>query len=164
MTATRVDPPFAGKEREQIEGFLDSLRDTVRVKCSGLSKQDARRSVVPSPLMTVSGLVSHLRWVEAYWFGSVLNGQQNAAPYSDADPDAEFKVTTELDVLLAEYAAECERSRQIAAGLELDHEVPFRDKGTMNLRWVLLHMIEETGRHAGHLDLIREMLDGTTGE
>jgi uncharacterized damage-inducible protein DinB len=166
MTITRVDAPFTGDERAQLAGHLDWVRDTVRMKVDGLSQEDARRSLLPSELTTVAGLLSHLRWVEAYWFGTILNGQPDLAPYSPQDPDGEFKValTTDLDVLIRDYEQECQRSRAVTAALELDHEVPFRDKGPMNVRWVLIHVTQETARHAGHLDILRELLDGGTGE
>ena len=162
---TRVDPPQVAGTVEQMNGFLDFLRGSIEMKAAGLSEEDARRSVLPSPLMTVSGLLAHLRWVEAYWFGTVLDGQPDRAPYTEEDPDAEFRGAVEIPVaqLLADYSAQCADSRAIAARLDLDTVVPFRG-GEVNARWVVLHMIEETGRHAGHLDVIRELLDGTTGE
>ncbi|GLZ42164.1 DinB family protein [Actinokineospora sp. NBRC 105648] len=165
-TSTRVDPPFDGGQLEQTSAFLDFLRGTIALKSAGLSEQDAHRPVLPSPLMTVAGLLSHLRWVEAYWFDVVLAGNPDRAPYNAEHPDGEFEIAAELtlDQLLADYAEQCERSRVIAAGLGLDDTVAFRGDKRLNLRWVLLHMIEETGRHAGHLDVIRELLDGTTGE
>ncbi|TDP97218.1 uncharacterized protein DUF664 [Labedaea rhizosphaerae] len=164
-TTARTDPPLTGDERAQLMGFVQYFRRTIRVKTAGLSEEDAHRSVLPSPLMTVAGLVSHLRWVEAFWFRVVLDGQPDEAPYTDEDPDAEFKVADRtLADLLDEYDAECSRSDAIAAARQLDDEVPFRKDRRINLRWVLLHMVEETGRHAGHLDVIREMLDGATGE
>ncbi|MGH3623066.1 MAG: DinB family protein [Sciscionella sp.] len=163
---TRIDPPMTGDERAVLDGFLDYQRATVHHKCRGLSDSDAHRVLLPSELTTVAALVSHLRWVEAYWFGTVLDGQPDRAPYSAADPDGEFRAAAgrPLAELLAEYAQECERSRIITAGLALGAEVPFRDRGRLNVRWVLAHMIDETARHAGHLDLLREQLDGVTGE
>ena len=161
----RTDPPMTGDERAQLMGFVQYFRDTIRCKTAGLSEQDAHRPVLPSPLMTVAGLVSHLRWVEAYWFQVILGGRPDEAPYTDEDPDAEFKVADRtLAELLDEYDAECSRSDTIVAARQLDDEVPFRKDRRVNLRWVLLHMVEETGRHAGHLDAIRELLDGVTGE
>ncbi|MGQ0841059.1 DinB family protein [Actinokineospora sp.] len=163
---TRVDPPMAGGELDQLSGFLDYLRGTIELKATGLSEEDAHRALLPSELMTVAGLLSHLRWVEAYWFESVLNGRPDRAPYSKEDPDGEFRIAAELklDQLLADYSAQCATSREIAGGMGLDDDVDFRGDRRVNLRWVLIHMIEETGRHAGHLDVIRELLDGTTGE
>jgi hypothetical protein len=166
MTDTRVDPPMTGDERVQLGGFADFLRGTIELKCAGLSDEDAARSVLPSPLLTAAGIVKHLRWVEEYWFGVVLAGKPTRAPYTEEDPDADWRIEAgeTISGLLADYAAQCAVSREIVAGLELDHEVPFRDKGTVSVRWVLIHMVEETGRHAGHLDLVRELLDGVTGE
>jgi hypothetical protein len=166
ITETRVDPPLTGGERGQLNGFLDYLRDTIVYKSKGLTDEQASRSTLPSPLLTAAGIVKHLRWVEAYWFETVLLGKQDRAPYSAEDPDADWRVETgeTISGLLNDYAAQCEVSREIVTGLEFDHEVPFRDKGTVSVRWVLIHMIEETGRHAGHLDVVRELLDGLTGE
>lgn len=163
---TRPQPPFVGGETEQTAGFLDFLRETVVLKSSGLSEEDAHRPVLPSRLMTVAGVLSHLRWVEAYWFGVVLSGEPDRAPYSREAPDGEFEVAADLPLarLIADYQAQCQVSRRVAAGMEIDSTVPFRGDGRVNLRWVLLHMVEETGRHAGHLDIIRELLDGVTGE
>ncbi|HWO63394.1 MAG TPA: DinB family protein [Umezawaea sp.] len=166
ITDPRIDPPFAGPERDQLNGFLDYLRTTIGYKCRGLSDEQAARSTLPSPLLTAAGIVKHLRWVEAYWFETVLVGKPDNAPYTDSDPDADWRVETgeTISGLLNDYAAQCEVSRGIVADLDLDHEVPFRDKGTVSVRWVLIHMVEETGRHAGHLDVVRELLDGLTGE
>jgi uncharacterized damage-inducible protein DinB len=154
-----------GGERDQLMAFLGFLRGSVHLKAGGLSHEDAHRSLLPSPLTTVAGLVSHLRWVEAYWFRTVLLNQPDGAPYSAEDPDAEFKVSDrKLGELLDGYAAECAHSDTIASARQLDDTVRFRQDREVNLRWVLIHMIEETGRHAGHLDILREMLDGVTGE
>jgi hypothetical protein len=163
---SRVDPPWNGDERSTTEGFLDFLRATVEHKCVGLPDADAVRSTLPSPLLTAAGIVKHLRWVEDYWFGVVLAGKPNRAPYAKEDPDADWRIEEgeAITGLLADYAAQCAVSREIVAGLDLDHEVPFRGDGTVSVRWVLLHMVEETGRHTGHLDVVRELLDGVTGE
>jgi uncharacterized damage-inducible protein DinB len=115
-------------------------------------------------------LLAHLRLNEEYWFGTVVDGQPDAwREVLRSDPDAEFKqgMRTPLPDLIAEYAAQCEASRQIVAKRELHDEVPLpndRRGRSVNVRWVLLHMIEETARHAGHLDLVRELTDGLTGE
>ncbi|MGW5050100.1 DinB family protein [Actinokineospora sp. NPDC004072] len=167
MTAdTRIDPVHVGGELVQAEGFLDYLRETIVMKSRGLSEDDAHRAVLPSKLMTVAGLLAHLRWVEAYWFRTVLSGEPNRAPYSKERPDGEFEdaATVPTAQLIAEYEAECANSRAVTARMALTDTVPFRGSGEINVRWVVLHMIEETGRHAGHLDIIRELLDGVTGE
>lgn len=163
----RPEPPLSGSERDQLNGFLDFLRATVVWKCQGLTDEQARRVLVPSELTTIAGLLGHLCYVENYWFGVVLGGQDD--PWREAlarDRDAEFRAAlrTPLAELLDGYRRQCEASRTIAAGLGLDDEVPFRDGRSVNLRYVLIHLIEETGRHAGHLDLLRELVDGSVGE
>ncbi|EID55671.1 Protein of unknown function (DUF664) [Saccharomonospora xinjiangensis XJ-54] len=163
---TRPEPPYAGSERETLNGFLDFLRATIRWKCHGLSDEQARRALLPSELTTVAGLVGHLSYVERYWFEVVLAGEPDT--WKDrlaADPDAEFREALDvpLAALLDEYERQCERSRRIAGERELDDEVPFRGC-SVSVRYVLTHLIEETGRHAGHLDVLRELIDGRTGE
>lgn len=161
----RVDPPMTGGELAQLTGFLDFLRATVHLKAAGLSEEDAHRSTLRSPLMTIANIVSHLRWVERYWFSEILGAVPNEPPDTDDDPNGDFTAGEgrPLADLLAEYAAECEASRHVVARLDLETEVPFRDR-LVSVRWVVIHMIEETGRHAGHLDIVRENLDGVTGE
>jgi uncharacterized damage-inducible protein DinB len=164
---TRPEPPRAGGEREQLNGFLDFLRATVVWKATGLTDEQARRSLLPSKLTTVAGLVSHLTYVEQYWFAQVLDNQPD--PWKErmaVDPDAEFRAALDIPVeqLIAEYEAECQRGRDLVAKLELDATGTTAKGEPVNVRWILIHMIEETGRHAGHLDLLRELLDGSTGE
>ncbi|WP_116245195.1 DinB family protein [Nocardiopsis sp. FIRDI 009] len=165
----RIDPPMAADERTMLSSWLDWHRATVRRKCAGLSPEHVGAVRLPtSPLMTVGGIVSHLRWVEAFWFETVMLDQPDGGPYSPEDPDAEFRIGAHrpLDELLDEYDVQCARSREITARLELgsssrglpDH------RGRTTLRWVLVHMIEETARHNGHLDVLRELADGVTGE
>ncbi|WP_017600205.1 DinB family protein [Nocardiopsis lucentensis] len=162
----RVDPPMAADERTMLSSWLDWHRATVRRKCAGLAPEHVGASPLPaSPLMTVGGIVSHLRWVEAYWFDTVMLNQPDRAPYSPEDPDAEFRVGAQrpLAELLDEYDAQCARSREITARLELGTTAR-KARPNPTLRWVLLHMIEETARHNGHLDVVRELADGVTGE
>lgn len=168
MTSTdvRPEPPRTGSERDQLTGFLDFLRSAVVLKAGGLTDDQARRPLVPSPLTTVAGLVSHLTYVEQYWFGVLYDRQPD--PWLERfrdDPDAEFTAgqSTPIEQLVAEYVAQCARSREVAARHDLEDTVTHK-REPVNLRWVLIHMIEETGRHAGHLDLLRELLDGSTGE
>lgn len=115
--------------------------------------------------MTVAGLVSHLRWVEHSWFEVDLLGEPDRAPWTEEDPDAEFRVDdVPLARLLDGYETQCARSRQIAAALDLDTRKKGRRRGdAVSLRWILVHMIEETAGHNGHLDAMRELLDGVTG-
>ncbi len=166
-TETRPEAPMVGGEREQLNGFLDFLRATVVMKATGLTDEQASRSLLPSELTTVGGLLSHLTYVEQYWFGVLFAGQQDSwQERLKDDEDAEFRaaLTRPVAELIAEYTAQCQVSRDIAAARELDDTVVRGNGEPVNLRWVLIHMIEETGRHAGHLDVLRELLDGTTGE
>ncbi len=154
MTIPRERPPFAAGERTQLVGWLDMQRAIVQWKCEGVSEEDAHRVVLPtSPLMTVAGLVSHLRHVEQTWFEVLFLGRQMRV---DGVPLAQ---------LLDEYEKQCAISNEIVAAHSLDDVGTHPDfrSAQASLRWMLIHMVEETGRHAGHLDIIRELLDGTKG-
>lgn len=149
-------------------GWLDLQRSIVRWKCEGISEEDARRSVLPaSPLMTVAGIISHLRWTEHCWFQVLfLDHPATTNPQFADDDDADFTAEgIPLSQLLLEYDRQCATSNEITASHELDEAGLNREykSGSASLRWILLHMIEETARHAGHLDTIRELLDGETG-
>jgi uncharacterized damage-inducible protein DinB len=163
----RPEAPTTGDERDQLNGFLDFLRATVVQKAEGLTDEQARHPLVTSsPLTTIAGIVAHLTYVEHAWFANVMDGQPSPWPARFADdPDAEFRVGHEqpLPDVIAAYQAQCETSRKIVTTLPLTAVGQHRT-GPVNLRWVLIHMVEETARHAGHLDLLRESLDGTVGE
>ena len=164
---TRKAPARRGDERTLLNEWLDWHRATVRRKCEGISDADAHCAHLPSsPLMTMAGVVSHLRWVENGWFETHLLGRPDLAPWTEEDPDAEMRVDgLPLARLLDEYDEQCARSREIVAGLSLDAVEKGRPPGSepYSLRWIMLHMIEETARHNGHLDAIRELTDGVTG-
>jgi uncharacterized damage-inducible protein DinB len=169
-TAARTDQPESLDERSLLLTMLDYTRRTAIAKCDGLSDEDAARVVVPSsPLMTMSGIVSHLRWVEWSWLQVQLLGraEQDAGPWTDEDPDREFhyRLGEPLSVTIEDYEALAAEHDALLAGLDLDLVAVHRMRGgeEVTLRWVLLHLIEETARHNGHLDIIRELLDGTTG-
>jgi uncharacterized damage-inducible protein DinB len=150
-------------ERLLLEAFLDDYRDIVPRKVSGLSDNDARRRLVASPT-TVGGLVKHLRWAEYGWFDQLLQERSDDNRRShDRGWEFEFLPEESLPTLMAEYQAQCAESRRIAARYPLDHEVPHRRFGTVSLRWIYVHMIEETARHTGQIDILREQLDGATG-
>lgn len=165
--STRPRPPLVGGEREQLDGFLDFHRATVVLKAGGLTDEQARRQLVPSELTTVAGLVAHLTWVEEWWFDNVIAGRPDRWKEAfDTDQDAEFRVgaRTPLPKLIEEYGARCQQSRDVLAARALDDEVTAPNGKLFTVRWIVIHMIEETARHAGHLDLLREMLDGSTGQ
>ncbi|KLO27082.1 hypothetical protein ABW16_17390 [Mycolicibacter heraklionensis] len=150
-------------ERETLEAFLDDYRDIVVRKVSGLSDADAGRHLV-STATTVGGLVKHLRWVEYGWFDQLLQERRddNRRPH---DREREFELSDDdsLPVLVAEYRRQCEESRRIAARFPLDHTVSHRRIGQVSLRWIYVHLIEETARHCGQIDILREQLDSATG-
>ncbi len=104
--------------------------------------------------------------MENHRFGGVLDGRTDAVPRSEEDPDADRWIEDgeKIADLLADYAAQCAVGREIVTGPDLDHEVGFRGDRTPSVRRVLLHVVEETARHAGRLDVVRELLDGATGE
>ena len=170
MTGTRTsDLPVSLDERTVLSTMLDYARDTVHAKCAGLSEPDARRAPLPgSPLMTICGLVSHLRWVEHSWIEVTLLGLPDQGPWTDADPDREMRIATAIPLadLLADYRASCARHRGQVAALDLDTrsmgELSWRAE-PVTLRWILFHLIEETSRHNGHLDILRELADSVTG-
>ena len=160
--------PQPHDERVALIDRLRFQRQTVRMKAEGLSEADAHRAFLPSPLMTVAGLVSHLCWNEHSWFEVSLLGLPNRGPWTEGGhPDVEMMVDNmPLARLLDEYDEQCARSNEILAGLPLDtveRSVPDGERAC-SLRWILLHMIEETARHNGHLDILREFADGVTGE
>jgi uncharacterized damage-inducible protein DinB len=168
----RTDPPATGSELEQITGFLDFLRATVLWKAEGLDAEQFRRSLPPSSL-TLGGLLHHLALVEESWFEERFSGLPTREPWSGvdwkADPDWEFRTAADHDPdeLRQRYRDACERSRAVVAradGLDQLSVRAWPDGTHWNLRWMLLHMIEETARHAGHADLLRESIDGAVGE
>ncbi|HEX6445898.1 MAG TPA: DinB family protein [Streptosporangiales bacterium] len=161
----RVDLVGAAGERETLEAFLDDYRAAVVRKAGGASEADARRRLVPSAT-TLGGVVKHLRWVEHAWFQTGLAQR----PESDLPPrpsgEDEFRLGPDetLAGMIGEYEAECARSRETAARYALDDWFPDEGLGRCSLRWLYLHLIEETARHAGHIDILREQLDGTVGD
>lgn len=162
---TRTAPPLVADERATYTALLDYLRATIEMKVDGLRDDDATRAVLPSKLTTAAGVVKHVLWMEHHWFEVVLAGRESRAPYTMEDPDADWRVEEDETFagLLDGYRRQCEISRQILPE-DLDRVVPFRGDRTVSARWVLAHVIEETARHAGHLDVVRELLDGTTGD
>lgn len=162
----RAAPPFAAGEREMVTAFLDWQRATVFCKIAGLSDEELRRPHHPSGL-TLLGIVKHLAAVEMSWFRFDFAGE-DAARVPDLQPYAAYWTIlpdeSTADILRL-YRREVERSRAIVAAASLDDVArgPEVDVPDLTLRWIILHMIEETARHLGHIDLIREAIDGQTG-
>jgi Protein of unknown function (DUF664) len=169
---TRIDPPEAGDERSTLLGFLEYHRATLLRKCDGLTgAQLAQRSMPPSEL-SLLGLVRHLSLVEQSWFQERLDRQAVAPLYmTEQDPDGDFHVPDGdpqaiADEAFATWRAQVARSNEIVAGVANLDQMFHHDRDDLDLsvRWLLVHMIEEYARHNGHADLLREAIDGATGE
>ena len=163
----RPEPPLLGDETETLAGFLDYHRATLLWKLEGLDDEQLRRAMVPSGT-SLLGLVKHLAYVERSWFQGVWAGQEVSFPWTKEDPDADWRIEPDETTgdVLALYDGECDRSREIVAvASSLDEAVVHpRWKEEVSRRWILVHMIEETARHVGHADILREQLDGAVGE
>ncbi|SIN37867.1 DinB family protein [Micromonospora cremea] len=167
----RKPEPYVGDERTMLDGWLDYQRETLLLKCAGLTAEQLKiPSVQPSGL-TLLGLVRHLAMVERWWFRIRAAGEDLDDLYcTEASPDGDLDDVADADAErdFATYAAEVTAARAAAAALSLDHTfVRRRRDGSadeMNVRWVYVHMIEEYARHNGHADLIRERIDGVTGD
>lgn len=170
MTIERSEPAVDADERTMLEGWLDYHRETLALKCEGLTDEQLRTASVPPSELSLMGLVRHMSEVERSWFRRVL-ADEDAGPlyYSEADRDGEFHMT-EADTWQEAYAtwqAEIDAARRNAAGVALDDPSRGRHRFSADpysLRWIYTHMIEEYARHNGHADLIRERLDGATGD
>lgn len=162
----RIFPAGDGDERETLTGWLDWQRATVHLKVADLSEEDAYRALLPaSPTMTVAGLLSHLRWTEWGWFARSFPALASDRPRPPDGGGGWSFDRLPIARLIDEYRAECESSRSIVAALDLGTPQEFTpaEFTAVNLRWIVAHMIDETARHVGHLDILRETLDGTRG-
>jgi hypothetical protein len=162
----RHEGPAVGDERAMLVGFLRGQRATLELKCAGLGAKLACRSVEPSTL-SLLGLVRHLADMERRWFRRVLAGQDAPAWFSsDADPDGDFEGARPEAVAEAWEAWRAEvgfADRFVAGAPDLDVTGTDGWRGTVSLRWVLVHLVEEYARHNGHADLLRERIDGAVG-
>ena len=163
----RVDEPFAGDERNTLDGFLEWYRATLLHKCAGLTgHQLAERAAPPSNLSLV-GLLRHMTEVERAWFRRRFAGEAIERVYvSDESPDADFDDATaeRAETDYAAFLSELELARAATAAHVVEETFWHpRRQSAMSLRWVYVHMIEEYARHCGHSDLIRERIDGIVG-
>jgi hypothetical protein len=157
--------PFTGEEKESLKVALDRHRDAILWKLEGLSDTDARKVMLPSGT-SLLGLVKHLAAVEYSWFCQTFGRETEELPFVEEDPDADLRVepgeTTE-DILAFYGRARAAADRVIGeVGLEETGTAWFGD--AVSMRWVLIHMVEETARHAGHVDILRELIDGMVGD
>jgi uncharacterized damage-inducible protein DinB len=147
-------------EKAAIADVLDTYRRLAVWKLAGLSHDDATKPMVPSGT-SLLGIVRHLAYVERWWFQAVLGQRDVEFPWTEDDPDADWRIADgeTVDDVIALYEAECAISREVLDGLEsLDTEYP---RGSA--RSIVLHMIEEIARHVGQMDILRELVDGSTG-
>lgn len=171
----RTEPPLTGDEVATLLGFLDWQRATFEWKTRGLDAAGLRASLAPTT-MTLGGLIKHLATVEQHWFSRSLHDLEPIPPWDavdwSADPDWDWHSAADdtPEQLRTLWADAVERSRALVAeamadgGLDRLARRPFRDGTRASLRWILTHMIEEYARHNGHADLLRESVDGETGE
>lgn len=164
----RAEPGQPAPERVALQGWLDFHRATLLFKCQGLTgEQLVQRTAEPSSL-SLLGLVRHMTEVERAWFRRRLAGQADLAPAycSDENPDGDFDLVEPdgAQAAFEAFKAECVLADEAAAGRSLDDTFVSSDGNTLDLRWIYLHMIEEYARHNGHADILRERLDGVTGD
>lgn len=166
-TDSRTDPPYVAAERPMLEAWLDWHRATLLWKCGGLDDDQLRRRAVEPSTLSLLGLVRHMTDVERHWFRRVLAGEEAPPRYwSQANPDGDFDDAETADPAadIAAYRVEAEVCREIASRYPDLNATGSRRGEPVSLRWIYVHMIEEYARHNGHADLLRERLDGSTGE
>jgi uncharacterized damage-inducible protein DinB len=164
----RTEPPYVADERTGLEAWLDYHRQTLLWKCQGLThEQLATRSSEPSD-MSLLGLVRHMTDVERWWFRTCLRSEKTDGPFGPTShPSADFD---DVDSMPAElvweaFTRECSAADAAADGLPLEQTFSHPRRGDqIELRWLYVHMIEEYARHNGHADLLRERIDGSTGD
>ncbi len=162
-------PPRDADERSMLEGFLDAYRALLLKKVAGLDREQLNRTLPPSTI-TLGGLVKHLAVVEDDWFYSDVGGNDFPEPWSSMSSAAEVWASAAHDSpeeLVALFNTACDRSRATCAAVDSLDQMSVKtdaDGNPWSLRWIYVHMIEEYARHLGHADLIRESIDGATGE
>jgi len=168
MTVERVDPPFISGERESLRAWLEFQRATLEWKCEGLDRDGLNARPISTSLLSLHGLVRHMAEVERNWFRRVLAGEDAPPLFYDDDqhPDGDFELIDGADWItdLATWKAECERARELEAAAPSLDATGTRRGEAVDLRWIMVHMIEEYARHNGHADLVRELVDGTVGD
>jgi uncharacterized damage-inducible protein DinB len=163
---SRLDPAYTLGERAMLEAWLDFHRETLRWKLDGLDAEQIKQRSVPPSTMSLLGLVRHMADVERNWFRRVLAGED--APglfWNDEYPDGDFDLVDDAVAVddVSTWQSEIDASRALAANRSLD-DAGMRRGQLCSLRWIYVHMIEEYARHNGHADLLRERIDGATGD
>ena len=157
-------PDLNTPEKETLSRYLDTYRDIIVHKVLGVDRESAVRPMVPSGT-SLLGIVKHMAYVERWWFQSVVGRRVVAFPWSDTDPDADWRIEDgeSVDSVVELYRRECAESRAVVDGLGSLEDVFRTGDSYISARRVLVHMLEETARHAGHADILRELIDGSTG-
>ncbi len=164
----RQDPPYSGPEREQLDAWLDFHRETLLWKCKGLTAEQLKTKACEPSTLTLLGLVRHMAEVEAWFNNDITDGRIPGIYYTEDDRDGDFDNLADAvpadDV--ATFRRSIARSRAFCASHQDLDEVLARTRNDaeISLRWIYLHMIEEYARHNGHADLLRERIDGVTGD
>ena len=160
-----AEPAHLGDERTTLMGFLQRQRDLVAWKMREASDETLASVSMPSGL-TLHGIVRHLENVERSWFRDFFAGQPDLRfDDTEEDPDGDFHPDgVPMADLLDSYAAETARCDEVIAAASSLDTTATEGAHTYSLRWIIVHMIEETGRHLGHVDLLREQADGAVGE
>jgi len=162
----RVEVPFAGDEKATLSALLDRYRETMLWKLEGLSTEQASRRLVPSAT-TLLGVVKHLAYAEMGWFREEFAGEPVTYPWPESennnDPDFILEPGDTIESVSALYREQIARSRAIVASASLDDASKKKDR-PRSLRYIMMHMLEETARHAGHADILRELTDGAIGQ
>ncbi|RKE23222.1 DinB family protein [Streptomyces sp. TLI_171] len=169
-TITRTSPPFASDEATMLGAWLDFHRATLAIKVEGLTPDQLRERSCPPSSLSLLGLVRHMAEVERHWFRRVLAGQDLGPAgryWSEKHPDGDFDLVDDADPVAdtAAWEEDVAFARTAVQGLSLDTVGKGKWRNNeVTLRWILVHMIEEYARHNGHADLLRERIDGATGE
>jgi hypothetical protein len=160
----RTEPPRLGDERAMLDAWLDYYRESVLHKCAGLSDTQLVSLACPPSPMSLIGLVRHLTEMERGYAHRLADPDTPLLYCTDDDPEADFESASPDSVSrdLSTFTEHCARSREIMAGSSLDDT--FGRREPYSLRWVYLYLIKEYARHLGHADLLRERIDGATGE
>lgn len=157
--------PFTGAEKESLQVSLERHREAILWKLEGLDDDSLRRAMTPSGT-NLLGLVKHLAAVEYGWFCHTFGRATEPLPFDDDNPDADLRVRADESTadILAFYARARAAADEVVAATDLDATGQAWFGDAVSMRWVLIHMIEETARHAGHVDIVRELIDGATGD
>lgn len=166
MTEPRAEQTLVGTEREQLEAFVQDNRDEIVGMLDGLTEEQARRRVVASET-TLLGLVKHAAFVEKVWFAEALTGASRAELDIPAGPHQSFLLEPDDTIasVTAAYAEARAEADALAAEYGPDDLAPHNRRGPLTLRWIYVHLVEELARHAGHGDILRELIlaDPTPG-